>query len=170
MCWFRKCCGVSFSCWVNKDSAFLVCFPSEQLKQHSSLSKAEVQVLLGDQFTRMREPDYCWVRQQTSYQTLREFCTCLELNFNPWLDTVESDCLQQEPKPKQPDRQQLWVELLSPKSQFLHDLKQLLTGISIVAKIWKTRFMNIETKSKSIAAEKTNCNQVERGAIETRGF
>lgn len=29
------------------------------------------------------------------------------------------------------------MELLSFKSQFLHDFRQLLTGISIVAKIWK---------------------------------
>lgn len=30
--------------------------------------------------------------------------------------------------------------------------------------------MNIDTNSKSIGAEKTNCNQVGRWAIETRGF
>jgi len=36
--------------WVNKNSAFLVCFPFKQLKQHSLFNKAEVQVLLGDQF------------------------------------------------------------------------------------------------------------------------
>lgn len=62
------------------------------------------------------------------------------------------------------------MEQFQLKFQFLHDLRQLLTGMSIVAKIWKTRFMKIETNSKSISAEKTNYNQVGRGTIDTREF
>lgn len=43
------------------------------------------------------------------------------------------------------------------KVSILPDLRQLLTGLSIFAT--RQEFMNIETNSRYITAEKTNCNR-----------